>query len=64
MQKKKQLGITDLSQYAMAFNTNVPLDEALFESRIMPKIIEQLRELIEDSVQRIVDRALGYRKEF
>lgn len=43
----------------MASNSNVPLDEALFESRIMPKIIEQLRELIEDSVQRTVDQGLN-----
>ena len=44
--QKRELGITDLNQYAMAGTSNVPFDEISFEARIIPKIVEQLRGLM------------------
>jgi hypothetical protein len=48
-------GITDLSQYAMAFSSNISLNEASLESIMDSKFVEQLRELIEDSIARTIE---------
>lgn len=37
---KIELGITDLSQYTIAFTNNILLDEASFELRIVTNIVE------------------------
>jgi hypothetical protein len=48
----------DLSQYITAFTNNIPLDKAFFKLKTVPKIMKQLRELMEDSVDKTVRRAL------
>jgi hypothetical protein len=45
--QKRELGITDLNQYAMAGTSNVSFDKISFKAKIIPKIIEQLRRLME-----------------
>jgi hypothetical protein len=61
--QKRELDITDLSQYVMASGSNIPLDKASFELRIVPKIVEQLRELMKDSIERTIERDLLSRGE-
>jgi hypothetical protein len=41
-----------------ASSSNIPHEEASLESRIFAKIIEQWKKLMEESIERFIDRAL------
>jgi hypothetical protein len=62
--QKRELGITDLNQYAMVGTSNVSFDEVSFEAKIIPKIVEQLRGLMEEVIDsRCVNSKLDKNRE-
>ena len=48
--QKRELGITDLNQYTKVGTSNVSFDEVSFEAKIIPKIVEQLKGLMEEVI--------------